>query len=186
MSIFSSKPKPRKRKKNRGGNPTLYSPENQLAHKDATISPLDSHRLYQRSVPNPLTASGNRECHFQNILLCLEAGSHQLWYTDPAPKVESHWAGPGSVTPKKTRDFASCCCWISFRPGTLCSSNVTWLRWLRGTVKRSQMPANGLSPAQEENIPGFENQEVMFEGHSKRSKKICWQKMISISWSQKL
>lgn len=53
MSIFSSKPKAsqKEKKKNRGGNPTLYSPENQLAHKDTTISPLDSHRLLQQECP---------------------------------------------------------------------------------------------------------------------------------------
>lgn len=114
-----------------------YSPENQLVHKDTTISPSDSHRLLQQVSPNPLTASGNRECHFRNTLLCLEVGCHQLWGHWPSPQVESHWAGPGSVTPKRSDTLLPAAAESASGLEFPALSNVTWLRWLGNSQTQS-------------------------------------------------
>ena len=135
----------------------LYSPENQLVHKDTTISPSDSHRLLHQVSPTPHTASGNRECHFRNSLLCLEVGCHQLWGHWPAPRLRVTERAQEVWPPKDQR-----LCFLLLLNQLPAWSSLCSVMWHGsddwGTVKRSQMPANGPSPAQEEKLlPGFEN-----------------------------
>lgn len=174
MSLFLKAKSLAKKRGGGRGNPTLYSPENHPAHKDTTFFPSSHRFLQHESPPTPSQPVETRECHFWNPLFCLEVGSHQLWGHWPRPNVESHWEGSGSVTPKDQR-----LCFLLLLQqlqawSSLCS--VMWHGsdyWEQSNAVRC--PQRGwVQPRKRSSFLDSKIQEVTFEVHSKRRKKICW------------
>lgn len=136
-------------KENKIKNPTFHSSENHPAFEDTTASP-SSQGFLMHKCPSPLTAGADKgKLLYKSTALLLEVGSISRGDANPV-HVES-LSGTRKCDPNRPETL--------FPPagesasGLECPviSTVTWLRWL-GTVKRSQVPTEGLCPAQEEKL----------------------------------